>query len=204
MAEDNHPTDDTLEEYIFRRMNEQEVDNIETHLLACEFCLGRLESLELHIATMKVVMRDLRTEETMDAIEDRAKWPGLLVPRLSWVAAAAMVAICVSLPAVIRQRGATPEISLHAYRGADVPIILQGRRTRLALDALDLPQGNVSVQVVNLDGLQVWSDRASIHNDVAHVTLPRLDKEGSYLLRLYDSSGHDGPQLLREFVFRVQ
>jgi hypothetical protein len=204
MVEDNHPTDNTLEECILRQMKEQEVETVETHVLGCEYCLVRLERLEVHIAAMKLALRDLQAEETIGAIEGRAKWPLLLVPRLSWVAIAALIAICASLPQIIGHRNAAPEVTLRTYRGADMPVIVGRRRTTLALDASDLPQGGVSVQVVDINGLQVWNGRTAIHEDVAHLTLPQLDTQGSYLLRLYSSAGHDGPQLLREFVFRVQ
>jgi hypothetical protein len=204
MGENDHPTVSDFEEYIFERLPEGKVESVETHVLACESCLGNFEDLELHIAAMKLALGDLLAEETVSAGARQTRWFSVCFPRPSWVAAAALIALSLSLPQFIRQRSATPEISLHAYRGLETPVLPQRSRVRLALDAVDLPQGVVSVQVVDSFGHELWTDRSIIHNLVARVVLPDSGKKGFYFLRLYGTSGRYELALLREFVFRVQ
>jgi hypothetical protein len=66
-----------LEEYVLGRLPENELETIETHALACEFCLDRLEDLDLHAATMKLALRDLQVEESSRASDWRTALVGL-------------------------------------------------------------------------------------------------------------------------------
>jgi hypothetical protein len=74
------------------------------------------------------------------------------------------------------------------------------------INALDLPEEPVSVQVVDVSGAKVWTGQTEIRNGQARVVLPRFDSDGSFFIRLYSASslGQSGPILLQEFAFRVQ
>lgn len=203
IIEGNHPTDDTLEEYFFQRLPEQHQEVLETHLLTCQWCLGKFDNVELDITTMKLALKTLQAENTNEI--QAPHWSWLAFPGLRYVAAAGLVTICVSLPHITRRSVPISEVSLHAYRGSDVAVVPQQRITPLLIDATDLPEGVVSVQVVDLYGAQVWTGRSEIHKSQTQVVLPRLSKDGPFFLRLYGShDSQDGPMLLREFVFNVE
>ena len=203
MEKGDHPTEDALERYMLQRVPEHEIEGIETHVLSCDSCLDKLEALDIYVNAVKLALRPSMAQQADGPDHTRAtqrRW--LAFPGLSWVAAAALIAVCVSLPNIMRQN---PEVTLSAYRGSDVPVIPQHRTTPLVLDALDLPDRTVLVQVVDVFGTQLWIGRTAVHNRQARVLLPGLGKDGSLFLRLYASSlGHDSPTLLRELVFRVQ
>jgi len=48
-----HLSDEILEEYIFGRLSTSETNMLETHILACDRCLSRLEALETDIRILK-------------------------------------------------------------------------------------------------------------------------------------------------------
>ena len=203
MDKGDHPTEDALERYLLQRVPEHDLEGIETHVLSCDSCLDKLEALDIYVNAVKLALRASMPQEADTPAYTRASQrPWLAFPGLSWVAAAALIAVCVSVPNITRQN---PEVTLTAYRGSDGPVILPHRSTPLVLDALDLPDGTVLAQVVDVFGTQVWTGRTDVHNRQARLLLPGLGKDGSFFLRLYASSlGHDSPILLRELVFRVQ
>jgi hypothetical protein len=102
MGQYDHATDRDLEEYVFRRFSEDRIETMETHVLGCEFCLVRLEQLELHVATMKLVLRDLQIEETSRATHQRTTWGWFAFPSFLSIATAALVVIAASIPPIIR------------------------------------------------------------------------------------------------------
>ena len=203
MDEGDHPTEDALERYLLQRMLEHDIERIETHVLCCDSCLDKLEALDVYVKAVKLALRASMAQEADTSHPTSATQRGWsLFPRLSWVAVAALIALCLSVPNISRQN---PEVTLTAYRGSNEPVIPQHRSTPLVIEALDVPDGIVLAQVIDLYGTQVWTARTAVHNRQVRVLLPGLDKDGSFFLRLYGLSvGHDGPTLLRELAFRVQ
>lgn len=201
----DHPSNETLEEYAFHRLPEHHVETIETHLLACEFCLDWLEAVELHIATMKAALGRLQVQQHVEATPRRLfEWAWLQYPRLSCAAAAALIAVFVFIPQVVRRSAPMSDVVLHAYRGSDVPIV-PDRSTKITFDAISLPVGPVSIQIVDASGVEVWTGWSTISNDKGNVYFPKMTNGGEYFLRVYSlTGGHDSPTLLREFAFQVQ
>jgi hypothetical protein len=73
----------------------------------------------------------------------------------------------------------------------------------LDLDASDIPQGPVDVEIVNGAGGEVWNGRATVINERTHVPVRRISQPGSYFLRLYAPTDAPERELLREFRFEV-
>jgi hypothetical protein len=206
MNECDHPSQQDLDEYVFGRLPEFQIEAMEIHVLTCESCVDRLENLELHIATIKLALGSLHAEQTAEILEPQTgSWNWLPMPQVSWILIAALITMCVSpLHIAWRSRPAS-EVRLHAYRGSDVDFVPQGRSLLLHVNTVDLPEEVISVQVVDGDGDEVWTGRTVIRNDEGRILLPGFSKSGSYFLRLYASRAEDdSPSLLREFGFRVQ
>lgn len=68
------------------------------------------------------------------------------------------------------------------------------------LNAADLSQGPVQVELVDRLGSQLWKGSAAVQNDSVDVHLPRIKQSGTHFLRLYDPQGG----LLREYAFQVK
>src|SRR5258708_23191519 len=107
----DHPNEEALERFLLHRLSEEELESVETHILACESCVEALEVLEVQIATTKMAL------ETLEALPKgkpvfSAPWKSwLTLPRLSIAtafAALASVSIIFSTP-----RAGSPT----AYRG---------------------------------------------------------------------------------------
>jgi hypothetical protein len=132
ISEDNHPTDNALEEYVFQRLSENQIEAMEIHMLACESCVDRLEGLELHIATLKCALGSSQAEQTAGIPELQPRnWNWRPMPQVSWILVAALITMCVAPLHIARRSRPASEVSLHAYRGSDVDSVPQGRSVLL-------------------------------------------------------------------------
>jgi hypothetical protein len=201
--ERDHLTESALEDYAFRRLPEDQIEVTETHLLVCESCVNRLEEMETYIGAMKRGLRALQADQTLNhVVTVPSTW--LRFPSLRWAAVAALLAVGVCVPVLVRNNAPTALVSLHAYRGSEAVTVPRLRETTLLIDARDLPREGVRVQVVDTFGAEVWTGTARINGDSARVVLPAQAKNGAYFLRLYDTASTPDLRLLREFAFNVR
>ena len=92
-----HPSEEMLERYILHQSSERELDTIETHVLACENCVTRLEDLESYIAVFRQAARELQLERAEQHIRESLtnrllSW--LTPQRMGLMGAAAALAAC--------------------------------------------------------------------------------------------------------------
>jgi hypothetical protein len=196
----DHPSEEALERFLLHQSRDDELEIVETHILACELCVTQLETLELQIAATKIALRDLVTASTGKRSSPRSNWTGwFTVPRLSWATAAAVVAfgaIAFSIPR---------DVTVATYRGSETPIVSEWHPLRLHLNAADLPEGPVTVELVDRTGSTVWKGLSVIQHDEVSVTIPRIKQAGPHFLRLYAPVENDAQsELLREFALQVK
>ena len=204
----DHPTEEALERFLLNQSEEDELEIVETHVLACEACVTRLETLEFNIQATKVACRDLLVEQAaklaeplipspIHAFKRWLSWSSL--PRLSLtggsLAACALTLTFLSLPR---------QVNLTAYRGADTNTVAQWLPLDLHLNASELPPGPVNVEVVNAQGGKIWHGAATIRNDQINVRIPRLTTAGSYLIRISSAQDDASAELLREFSIQAK
>jgi len=203
-----HPTDDELERFVLHRSQEQELEAVESHILACESCVTRLEDLETEITVIKLALRKLQAEQlakqTATAKNTWKAW--LTVPKLSvasGVAAAALAIIAV--PVLLERSAPAVQVSLATYRGSETSVVPGGRRLHVDLNARGLSEVSVDVMLVDLRGIEVWKGRGLIHNERVELNVPPITERGAHFLRLYEP-GHatSDAGLLREFAFQVK
>jgi len=193
-----HPSEDALERFLMHRSDAEELDLVETHILGCDSCVSRLETLEIQIAATKLALSELHQEKTAKeyakARSPRYSW--FNTQSLSWAGGVAALALAAfSIPLF------TPaQVNLAAYRGSETTVVPEWRPLQLHLNAENISARNVGVQVVDAEGNEVWQGASSINNQGADVKIPRLTRSGSYLLRLYSPSN----DLLREFAFKTK
>lgn len=208
----DHPSEESLERYLLHQSSNGELDTIETHILACDDCVARLERAELYIATMRAACREIKEEErnTVPAVSWIDRATGWLTPlRLSWTAGlAVLVAALIVAPAQFAHRSpvSAAHVNLAAWRGAESVAVPSRRPLNIRLNSIDLPDGAVGVQLVDSLGREVSHGSATIHQESAQVALPALQTTGTYFLRLYSASNTKSGQrdLLREFAFQAK
>ncbi|MBV9301759.1 MAG: hypothetical protein JOY62_17490 [Acidobacteriaceae bacterium] len=207
MAMESHPTEDELERFLLDQTPEEELESLETHILACNACVGRLEDLEVQIAATRVALRELQQEQTAKAAARERSWRDwLTVPKLSMVGAVAALAIGVAVVPNMMQHGApVTETSLSAYRGAESSVLPANHRLHVHLNAHDLAQGPVTAKLVDARGSGIWETASQIRHEEVDLLVPSIKQPGSYLLQLYASTqGNPENELLREFAFEVK
>lgn len=198
-----HPAEEALERFILHQSNEQELDLIETHILACDSCVARLENLEIEVAATKLALQNLRIEEAARSANPQPaffqKW--LTLPRLSFVGACAALALGIAIVPQMYRSVPAQDVTLMAERGIAKNEIPAHQPLHVTLDAADLNQSTVSVEEVDADGSPVWQGNAPVRNDRVVVNVPGIAKTGEHYFRLYSSNHHE---LLREFAFNAQ
>ena len=185
-------------------MQESELESTETHIMACDSCVARLETLEIQLAATKMALAELHHETVAKNVANakNPRWAWLKVPSLSLAGAGATLALALA----VLPNFTTAEATVSAFRGSETTAIPAGRPLLLHLNAKDLAEQPVSVEVVTSEGNEIWKGSSKINHDVADARLPKIDQKGSYLIRLYAPSEKTSAQgnLLREFSFEVQ
>jgi hypothetical protein len=207
-----HPSEEMLERYILHQSSERELDSIETHVLACEDCITRLEDLESYIAVFRQASSELQLERAEQPIRESVitRLLGWLTPqRISLIGAAAALAVVVSVAPVYNSshRDKTPiHADLSAWRGAEMLTLASNRPLDLRLNASDLPARELWAELVDSRGSQLWKGATAVHDEFAEVTLPALPGSRNYFVRLYATrdNGTGTGDLLREFSFQTK
>ncbi len=189
--------DDCIERYSMGALPEEEVAELEEHLLVCESCRTRLAREDAFAGGMRRAALRLRQEST-------EREPGIrlfpkLVPGLVPALACAALLLVLALAGLrwIRPPAAAPAfaVKLEALRGAEpgskAPA---GRPLAFQADLSGLPAaGGYRLELVDPDGRGIWK------GSTASATLPAL-RPGIYFMRVYSSGG----ELLREYGLDVE
>lgn len=202
----DHPTEEALERFLLHHSQEDELDRVETHILSCESCVSRLEELEIHLAAVKLALRQICREKQSEAIREQHFRDWFSFRKLSWAGAfAALLLVITVIPHFVARTGPAMDVSLSATRGLSVVTVPHDRPLHFRLSAPDIPNGALRSVIVEKDGSPIWEGGTTAHNEQVDLTVPKLREPGSHYLRLY-AVGRDNAQgdLLREFVFEVK
>jgi len=196
-----HPSEEALERFLLNMSSEQELETLETHVLACEYCVDQLEALETQIAATRLALRQLEAKPASKRSVNRfSRWKAALtIPRLSFATAGLAMAAGAILFSIPR------DVSITAYRGSETAIVSEGRPLHMHLNAAGLDPGSIAVELADNNGLIVWKGISSVRHDKVDVNLPRITKSGPHFLRLYSlpQAGTEA-SLLREFAFEAR
>ena len=222
-----HPNEETLERFLLNRSEDQELEVVETHILACESCITRLENLELQINDLKVALANWEEQRIQNELNPkRSAWKSWFsMPNLSW-AGAACAALIFGLTFIPQSLHKSPyssassqvaerdlsacvgsngsDTDLTTCRGVEVATLPENRPLNLRLDATDIPEGPVDVQVVGSDGSEIWQGQTTVSNQRAQVKVPQISQPGPYFLRFYAPGAGTERELLREFRFEIK
>ena len=198
-----HPTEEALERFLLHKSQDEELEVLETHILACDSCVTRLETLESELKTMKEALAVFETERIQkDLSPARASWRSwFTLPKLS-MAGGAVAALAVGV-ALIPQT-VPQSFDLSSARGSETVAVPEGKPLDLHLDTTDIPAGTVDVQVADANGNPVWSSQAVVGSEKAEIKIPKISQAGTYFLRFYTVADTSQHELLREFRFEVK
>lgn len=192
----SHPTEDDLEEFVFGRLRDGALDEIEEHLLICEGCRRRLTETENFVASTRAAARKMLGAPPPTPKPRRFSAP-------AWALAGAFAVAVVALSvAVIPKDQATQVVELMAERGASQGTAAAGRPLDLRLEAAGL---NAKwLELVDAQGSRLHSGEVSVSNGSVRRTVPAL-AAGQVWIRLYTQPPPfpDTPPL-REFGLAVR
>jgi len=196
-----HPNEEALERFLLNMSSEGELETVETHVLACEYCVDQLETLETQIAATRLALQKLESKPASKRSVDRSgHWrTWFTLPKLSFATAGLAMAAGAILFSIPR------DVNITAYRGSETAIVSEGRPLHMHLNAAGLDPGPVAVELANKKGSIVWKGTSSIARDTVDVHLPRITESGPHFLRLYSvpAAGTES-DLLREFTFQAK
>jgi len=202
-----HPAEEVLERFLLHHSDEEELDVVETHILACESCIVRLETLETQIAATKLALQDIHQQEVAKAVAKQQapsrSW--FTLPRLSMAGAVAALAIGIGIaPQFMNHNAPVAQVSLVAYRGLETPTVPKDHELHVHLNANDLNENSVAVQLVDERGTQLWQGTAPVKQNEIDVNVPKISETGAHFFRVYAPSKDGESELLREFAFNVK
>jgi hypothetical protein len=193
--------DDRIERYSMGTLPEEEVAELEEHLLVCEACQSRLRQTEAFAGGMRRAALRLIREPPARERGNRlfpklfpSLVPSSMVPALT--CAAILLGLALAVLIWIRPTPAPAfAVKLEAMRGAEpgskAPA---GRPLDVQPDLSGLPaERTYRLDLVDRDGRGIWQGAT------ASATIPAL-RPGMYFMRVYSGGG----ELLREYGLEVE
>ncbi len=183
--------DDELERFSLGQVSDEEAEEFEEHLLICEFCRERFETVDEFAQAMHSAAAALRVEEIEKARRrTRLAW---LVPVF-----AALVLIVTGVLTLSHQTAPPLGVALTATRGTEAD------RTVPAGRALSLSPDLTGIAVPGPYRIEVIDDRGSVtgrgsYDSATGAVIP-AQRAGLHYVRVYAPGG----ELLREYGLLVQ
>jgi anti-sigma factor RsiW len=201
MTNEEHPTEDHLEQYAMGRLAEGDEALFEEHMLVCENCRVKLERIDEFIRAFRAV----HAQKTMAAQTERNPWFSRLSLTHPMPLAAALGAACLALVLLVPRRdgGEVQPVSLVATRTAgDRTAAIRPGKAELKLDVTALPAGaRFRVQIADARGTQLWSRVLSSTSNQLLVKPDLAFRSGNHWVRVY---ALDSGSLVSEFGLRVR
>ncbi len=213
-----HPSEEMLERFLMNKSPEAESTTVETHILACDDCVARMEALENEISDMKLVLQQWQQERAAEAAKlasgkrDKGSW---LVSKLKlgpftmpqFALAGSLAALALGLVLLPQMHfGSSPiaDVSISAMRGSEGTQVPAHRPVRMHLGASGLAAGPVIVQIVDESGGAAWEGHGFVNTGSVDVSIPPINELGNHLARLYSVDGSKRGTLLSEYSFTVK
>jgi hypothetical protein len=200
----SHPSEDLLEEYALRRLNEEQSAPIEEHLLVCSACQEALAEIDDYVLVMKA------ETARMEKSSFRARLEGIrriAVLTRSWrgIAWAAAAAACLMLVLYRPQGPQSPAvpvelISVREIGNNDkVGLAPAGKTLDLQIALGVASAASHRIDISEASGKPVWTGQAKPLDGKLHALVSQGLPKGLYWVRIFDSS-----ELLAEFRLRTE
>jgi len=198
----SHISDDALELYALKRLDEDELPAFEEHLLICDRCQDRLSDTDQYIYALKAATAVLRHEQPVTQ-------PGIIAQLVEWLRAVPQPALALSFAAVLAlvfivrlPHASMEQVDLTATRKGTSTHVRSGVIPELRLSAEGLtPSNSYTVEVVNASGSSVWHGSPVFKDEKMIVTPGSPFSAGHYWIRLYTDTSR--ANMLREYSLTV-
>jgi len=224
-----HPTEETLEEYVFKRLPPKDVAALEEHLFLCPDCQVALEALDEYILLLKIATAEYElsrggAQSDLDGLTawkapswNPTRWAPprpRLASKMVWAGVAMLILLAVlslvrapTFLGTAANETSSP-VTLAALRGDDGRGMSVGPAHRpfdLYLESGDLPVASTYwIEVVTSSGGRVWDGNVSGSNGKLSAHIDQRLNPGVYWVRLSASSGGSPSTLVREFGLRLE
>ena len=204
-----HPTEDLLDEYVFGRLQEPALSELEDHLFTCSRCQSTLAELDDYVRVMKIALADLQHAGSSPAAAPPAwaRRPG----NKTAIWALGLVLVLSGSAMIWRRMQTPPETvtaTLTAFRGGNAAALTHapaGKPLDLIIDSTSLPPARAyRLQIVNASGNNAWSGGLMASGEKLSAHLPKGLGPGVYWVRLYEPQVPGEAGLLREFGLRLE
>jgi len=199
-----HPTEEILEAYVFHRLSEPLVAQVEEHLLICPQCQDVVAESDQFVSAFQAAGR---FPVPATGLDRWGWWNGLnAAAHFAQKTSLAPIFALVILALVVVWKHPTEApppvaVSLSSLRGADpLAPAPAGRPLQLSIESPDLAPGLTSgreyrVELVDAAGRPVWKGGASTTDGKLIARMSKPLSSGVYWVRLYGANS----ELLREF-----
>ena len=165
-----HPSEEALERFLLNMSPEEELEILESHVLACGYCVDQLETLETQIAATRLALQKWKKQRILKRSWLKLRVAGngwFTIPTLSFAATGAVAA---AGQFYFRSRVTSP---LRRIVHETVVVV---RRTSLHmhLNAAGLNPGAIAIELADFKGSIVWKGTSVIRHDPIDVSLPAL------------------------------
>ena len=194
-----HAPEEWLERYSMRLLTEEESESLEDHLMFCQWCQQKLESVESFLAVAREASRRIRQEErqfqTSSPVLSRLPRFSLTClfgddrPR-SWFAlpitAAAMACLALVLMSPLSQEADYQRVRMESFRGSQAGSVNATRPFELILNLDGLtPSPAYRVEIVNAQGAPNASSLANPQGNALTIRFKSEVIPGQYWVRVY-------------------
>ncbi len=199
----SHPSEDLLEQYALGRLVDDELAQVEEHLLFCPRCQENIEELDAFIRATRKAAAQLPLS---NAAKPKHSWRSLLYAVPTPAAGIALAAMVLIVTAMTWRRFQTPQtVDLSAMRGA--PTAMKAKAytpVRLNLDGTGLSAGaTYTLELVDETGVPKWDQRnIPTASTRLNTVIDRSLRPGQYFVRLYSDSLKN--ELLKEYSLVVE
>ena len=209
----SHAPEECLERYSMHRLTEEESESLEDHLMFCDWCQEKLESVESFHLVVRVASRRVRQEDLKSPARSTfwSRFPRFSVSNLfgadrprNWFAlpatAAAMACLALFIMVPQSQEVSYQQVRLESFRGSAVSSVDSTKPLELALNLDGLPQSPAyRVEIVNAAGVTYATALAEPQGRALTVRIKNKLSPGQYWVRLYIPGANE---LLQEFSMR--
>lgn len=193
-----HVSEDALERFLLNHCQYEELEVVETHILACDSCLTRLDILGLEIEAARLALQSLPTKHTSRLAQLASRCASCFsLPRLSLAGAGLAASVLILMLGSIENN-----VTVTANRGDETSLVSPWLPLRLHLDSRDLSYGLVDVEIVDSVGRKIWEGDSSVNDNGLEVKVGWLTAPGPFFIRVF-SQGHPA-ELLREYSIQIR
>ncbi len=197
----SHPSDDLLEIYALGKLTDEELAEVEEHLILCRRCQKAVEDFDSFIRATKNAAGDPPEEKP------QSRWGRVFEMPKVFLAAATLVLMAGLITVTYKSTNQPPQfVQLTAVRGGEATANVAAANVpvQLSLDLTDLPPApGYTVELVDQRGITKWDQHdvppagTKLTVDLTRPLIP-----GQYWVRLYPNALKN--ELLREFSLLVK